>query len=128
MFKWFKAFLEGRKSIKDEPRSGRPSTSKTNNNVEIVGALVRSDRRLTVRMIASELNLNHTTVHQILTEELAMKKFCAKFVPKNMTIEQKDNGEEVCIYLLERIQRDRNVLKIVVTGDEIWIFLSMIQK
>jgi len=32
-------------------------------------------------MIASELNLNHTTVHQILTKELAMKKLCAKFVP-----------------------------------------------
>ena len=43
VFNWFKAFSEGRKSIKHEPRSGRP-TSKTDNNVEIVGALVRSDR------------------------------------------------------------------------------------
>ena len=77
VFKWFKAFSEGRESIEDEPCSERPSTSKTDNNVEIVGALVRSDRRLTVRMIASELNLNHTTVHQILTDELAMKKLCA---------------------------------------------------
>ena len=39
-----------------------------------MGALVWSDRRLTLRMIGSELNFNHTTVHQILTEELAMKK------------------------------------------------------
>ena len=75
-FKWYKAFSEGRESIKDEPRSGRPSTSKTDNNVEIVRALVQSDRRLTVRMIASELNLSHITVHQILTEELAIADNC----------------------------------------------------
>ena len=122
MFKWYKAFSEGRESIKDEPCSGRPSTSKTDNNVEIVRALVRSDRRLTVRMIASELNLKHTSVHQILSEELTMKKLCAKFVPKKLTIEQKDNRKDVCHHLLERIQRDRNFLKKVIIGDEIWIF------
>ena len=61
------------------------------NNVEKVRALVQLDHRLSVRMIASELNLNHTTVHQILTQELTMRKLCAKIVPKNLTIEQKDN-------------------------------------
>ena len=48
VFKWYKAFSEGRESVKDEPRSGRPSTSKMDNNVEKVQALVLSDRRLTV--------------------------------------------------------------------------------
>jgi len=48
VFKWYKAFSEGRESIKDEPHSGRPSTSKTDNNVEKVQALVRLDHRLTV--------------------------------------------------------------------------------
>jgi len=122
VFEWHKAFSEGRESIKDEPRSGRPSTSKTDNNVEKVRALVRSDRRLTVRMIASELYLNHTTVHQILTQELAMRKLCAKIVPKNLTIEQKDNRKDVCLHLLERIQSERKFLKYVITGDETWIF------
>ena len=61
-------------------------------------------------------------VHQILTEELAMKKLCAKFVPKNLTLEQKDNRKDLCLHLLERIQRDRNFLENVITGDETWIF------
>ena len=73
-------------------------------------------------MIASELNLNHTTVHQILTQELAMRKLCAKIVPKNLTIEQKDNRKDLCLHLLERIQSDRNFLKNVITGEETWVF------
>ena len=36
VFKWYNAFSEGRESIKVEPRSGRPSTSKMDNNVEKV--------------------------------------------------------------------------------------------
>ena len=68
IFKWHKAFLDGRESVEDEPRSGRPCTSKTDENVTKVRVLVRSDRRLTVRIISSELNLNHQTVHDILTK------------------------------------------------------------
>ena len=117
IFKGYKALSEGCASIKDEPLSGRPSTSKTDNNVEKVRALVRSDCRLTVRMMAGDLNLNHTTVHQILTHELVMRKLCAKIVPKNLTIEQKDNREDVCLHFLEWIQSDRNFLN-VITGDK----------
>ncbi|GFX19811.1 uncharacterized protein TNCV_1433721 [Trichonephila clavipes] len=74
---------QGRESIEDEPRSGRPAVSKAAENVVRVRDLVRSDRRLTVRMIGEELNLNHTTVHQILTNELKTRKICAKMVPEN---------------------------------------------
>jgi predicted transcriptional regulator len=41
---------------------------KTDNDVEKVRAVVRSDRQPTMRIIASELNLNHASVHQILTQ------------------------------------------------------------
>ncbi|GFT92134.1 protein GVQW3 [Trichonephila clavipes] len=83
VFRWFKTFSEGRESIEDEPRGRRPSVSKTAINVVRVRDLVHSDRRLTVRMIGEELNLNHTTIHLILTNQLKMRKICAKRVPKN---------------------------------------------
>ena len=57
VFRWHKSFLEGREQVEDEPRAGRPSTSKTDDNVERVRSLVRSDHRLTLRMLSSELNL-----------------------------------------------------------------------
>ena len=62
------------KTPKDDARSGRPSTSSGNENID----LVRSDRRLTVRMIAEELGLGKSSIHTILTENLEMKKVCAK--------------------------------------------------
>ncbi|CAK9815964.1 Protein GVQW3 [Anthophora plagiata] len=62
IFRCFKAFSEGRESIQDEPRSGRSSSSRTDKNVDRIGDILRSDRRLIVRMIGEELNLTHTTV------------------------------------------------------------------
>ena len=78
--------------MEDEPLAGSPSTSKTDDNVERMRSLVRSDRRLTLRMYSSELNFNRFTVHQILTLDLNMRKVCAKMVPNNLTTEQKDYG------------------------------------
>src|SRR5215469_12214546 len=85
VFRWHKSFLEVREQVEDEPHAGRSSTSKTDDNVERVRSLVRSDHRLTLRMISSELNLNRFTVHQILTQDLGMRKVWTKMVPNNLT-------------------------------------------
>ena len=105
----------------DEPRAGRPSTSKTDDNVERVRSLVRSDRRLTLRKINSELNLNRFTVHQILTQDLDMRKVCVKMVPKNLTTEQKANRRDVCLDLMDRLEREPEFFSRDITGDESWV-------
>ena len=58
VFRWHKAFLDGCESVENEPHCGRPCTSKTDENVTKVKDLMRSDRRLTVRLISIVLNLN----------------------------------------------------------------------
>ena len=105
--------------MEDEPRAGRPSTSKTD-NVERVRFLVMSDHRLTLRMISSELNLNWFTIHKILTQDLDMRNGCTKMVPKNLTTEQKDNRRDECLDLLDRLEREPEFFSHVITGDGFW--------
>jgi len=120
-FKWHKSNLEGREQVEDKPCAGRPSTSKTDDNVERVRSLVRSDHQLTSRIISSELNLNRFTVHQILTQDLDMRKVCATMVPKNLMTKQKANWRDVCLDLLDRLEMGPEFFSRVITGDESWI-------
>ena len=45
MFEWAKGLAEGRMDVNDDARAGRPSMAKTDENVERVRMVVRSDRR-----------------------------------------------------------------------------------
>ena len=89
---------------------GKTFNLKNDDNVERVRSLVRSDRRWTLRMNSSELNLNRFTVHQILTQDLDMRKVCAKMVPKNLTTEHKVSRRDVCLDLLDRLEREPEFL------------------
>ena len=121
-FEWHKRFKEGREEVEDDPRSGRPSTRRTADNIERVKQMVRADRRLTVRMIAEELSINKDTVWSIITENLEMRKVCAKMVPKLLSEDQKQQRVTVCQDIIERLEDDPDLLGRVITGDESWIF------
>ena len=41
---WHKCFKDGRESVESDPRSGRPATSRTPENVECVRAAVNKDQ------------------------------------------------------------------------------------
>ena len=107
--------------MEDDPRSERPTTSR-NKNVECVREKVRSDCRLTVRMIADELSMNSERVWRIITEDLGMRKVCAKMVPRLLNDGQKENRVQVCQDILKQLEITPDLLSRVVTGDESWIF------
>jgi len=72
VFKWHKAFNEGRENVEDDPRSGRPISSTNDQNVEVVRAVMAKDHQLSVRMTAEETGLDKNAVHRILTDHLHM--------------------------------------------------------
>ena len=122
VFEWHKRFKSGREEVEDDPRSGRPSTTKTDKNIVRVKQTVRSDRRLTIRMIADNLDLNRESVRNILLHDLWMRKVCAKLVPKILSEDQKQRRVDFCKDMLEKIRDDPNILYQVITGDETWVF------
>ena len=122
LFEWHRRFKEGREEMEDDHRSGRPSTSKTDENVERVRQKVPSDRRLTVRMIADELGMNSEMVWRIITQDLGMRKICAKMVPRLLNEGQKELRVQVCQDILEQLETEPYLLKKVVVSDDSWIF------
>ncbi|KAG5316744.1 GVQW3 protein, partial [Acromyrmex insinuator] len=58
VFEWFKRFQDGREDVGDDSRPGRPSMSKTDDNIETIGNLVRSDRRLSIRAIGETVGID----------------------------------------------------------------------
>ena len=118
VFKWHKAFKEGRENVEDDPHSGRPISSTNDQNVELVQAVMVKERRLSVRVIAKETGLDKNAVHSILTDHLHMRKQ----VLKNLSVEQKVNRLEICQDLQGRLEIEPNFLDKVITGDESWVF------
>jgi transposase-like protein len=82
VYKWVKRFSERREIVTDEESSRRPATSRTEKGIAKVSQTLRENGRLTVRSTAEQVDIERETVRKILTENLDMRKVCAKMVPK----------------------------------------------
>jgi len=101
------------KMCKDDPRSGQPKTQRTVANVDTVRILVRSDRRLGVKEIAEELNMNRGTVRQIVKEDLGIRKNSTKMVSRILT-----HDEIRRLHISSDLLRNAEMFDRVTTGDE----------
>ena len=119
---WFKRFKEGRISFGEDPRLGRTSTSRDDDdNIERVRAVIRGNRHLTVREVADEVGISIGSCHQILTEKLQTRRVSAKFAPRLLTDDQRENRVEICQELLANANGNENFLQKIIRGDETWV-------
>ncbi|EFN88306.1 Putative uncharacterized protein FLJ37770, partial [Harpegnathos saltator] len=75
---WVAEFKRGRMSCQDEHRSGQPKEVTTPEMVKKIHKVVLDDRRLKVRELADMIGCAKSAVHRILTENLDMRKLCAR--------------------------------------------------
>uniref|UniRef100_A0A672ZDH7 Mos1 transposase HTH domain-containing protein n=1 Tax=Sphaeramia orbicularis TaxID=375764 RepID=A0A672ZDH7_9TELE len=120
--KWVAEFKQGRTSTEDDPRSGCPKTSSSDEQVDAIHCMVLSDRRMTVQQIAKATDISVGSVHHVLTDILGMNKLSARWVPRMLTPEQMLKRVDISRTLLTRFHADpENFQRRIVTQDETWV-------
>jgi predicted DNA-binding protein YlxM (UPF0122 family) len=119
---WFKRFMDSWLSTHDEPRLGRPTMSYDDTHVVQVCEIMHSNPHLTVREIAEERNISIGSCHDILTTKLEMHRVVSKFVPRLLTLDQRESRIAICQELLDRTSEVENFLKRNITSDETWVY------
>ena len=125
VFKGYKRFKgkEEREEVEDDLRSGRSSTNRNDENIKIVRQKLCGNHWLTIQMIANKLGISCKRVWTIITEDLRMKKICAKMVPHLLHKDQIKQCVQVCHDILEQLKTELDLLRRVVMS---YGYLSMI--
>jgi len=121
IYDWFSWFKNGQK-LEDDQRSRRPLTSRTAEMIEKVRQLIQCDRRMTIVELEQEVGIPHGSIHAILSDDLKMRHVSAKFVPRQLTMDQMECRMMVVGDLFEKSMQDPTFLTKIVTGDDSWVF------
>ena len=114
---------DGRESIENDPRVGRPVSVLTEKNVATVKTLIEEDACYTVQEIEELSSIHSSSVLKILSEPLGLRKICTRWVPRLLTDEQKQSRVRLASQVTEKYDKcDPRRLEEIVTGDETWIY------
>ena len=112
-------FKRGRVRVEDDPRSGRPATPTTRDNINLALTMVMQDRHIPCRQVAERLRISIERADKILTKKLGFSKVSTRWVPRLLTSEQKSTRFIVSMGNLELFEADKNnFLARFITMDE----------
>ncbi|KAF7283007.1 hypothetical protein GWI33_001594 [Rhynchophorus ferrugineus] len=91
-------------STEDGERSGHPKEVVTDENIKNIHQMILNDRKLKLNDIAETLKISTERVHHIIHEYLSMRNLCAKWVPCELTFDQKQrrvDDSEQCVKMFK---------------------------
>ncbi len=116
---WCRRFSSGRTDVKDDPRTGRPTTRLL--HVTAVHQSLQQDSRKTVKELSTELGVPSSTVFKVIKKDLNMRKLSPKFIPHLINDRQKADQVVYSTANLELVRTVPRFLDRIVSGDETWV-------
>ncbi|XP_054737848.1 protein GVQW3-like [Anastrepha obliqua] len=106
---WYADFKRGRTDTNDAHRSGRPNAAVVPEKIKQVHKLVLADRKLKLDDIADIVKISKGSVFTILHDHLSMRKLCSKWVPRLLTVDQKQqrlDDSESCLAMFQKNRKE----------------------
>jgi histone-lysine N-methyltransferase SETMAR len=126
--KWARLFIDGRQSLEDDPRPGRPITALTLQNISLVKQLIDQDPHSTYDEIEAHLSICQGTINRILHDCLKLRKVASRWIPHDLTDANREERFNACRENLAMFNESKWRLCDVVTGDESWIYWRKVGK
>lgn len=118
-----KEIEDGRRTtLEDAERSGRPSTAVNQKNIELIAAAVKENPHLSIVEMQSITGISSGSLFTLLHRHLNLKSLCSKWIPKELTEDQKILRVQVATELLQLLDSEFPKDKIFWV-DEKWFFL-----
>lgn len=123
VYSWFGEFRRGRDHLHDEIREGRPVTAVTESNIDTVRQLIESDKKITCQQIRTLLGIGMSQVQNILHVHLKVRKLCTRWIPHDLTEDQKRLRVQWCRKMIKKFNGGQSLAVYnIVTGDETWVY------
>jgi transposase len=122
VFEWCRRFKEGRDSLNDDMRPGRPCSSSTPENVNIIQHLVQLEPRTSLRELAESTGMTKDVVRRILTMHLGLRKVCSTWIPHHLS-EQNKRERILCAKEIIKLFHNHTIEYLLshwATEDESW--------
>ena len=118
-FNCFCQFQRNKFTVQDAPRSGRSSTSVTQQTIDAVRKITEDDLHSTYQQIEAILSISSMAINSIIHDYLTLRKVRARWVRLTLTDEQKQLRVQFCSHSLKKFGegRSRRVFDII-TDDQ----------
>ena len=118
---WFRRLRTGNFNLKDEDRSGRPSTT----DIDLIKAYLDENPRSSIREIANALNIPQTTIHEHLSKFEYVNRY-EVWVPHQLTESNLLNRISTCDLLIQRNKKEP-FLKKLITGMKVGFYTTTLR-